>query len=48
MDSVLVAAGQDAGRLASYRIDLESGNLDPLDVIQIGERPSWVLFVELG
>ena len=46
--SILVAAGQDSGRLASYRIDLESGNLDPLDVIQVGERPSWVLFVELG
>jgi len=36
----LFAAGQDSGRLASYRIDLESGNIDPLDSIQVGERPT--------
>lgn len=38
----LLAAGQDSGRLATYRIDQQHGSLEPLEVYTVGERPMWV------
>lgn len=38
----LFAAGQESGRMASYRIDAH-GELEPLDVYEIGQSPAWVL-----
>ena len=46
--SFLYAAGQGSGKLASYRIDQETGALDALEVKEIGERPMWVMFIELS
>jgi len=34
------------GKLASYRIDQESGELEPNDVYDVGKGPMWVLMVE--
>ena len=42
----VLAVGQDSGRLASYRIDHESGNLEPLEAHKVGESPLWIQFVE--
>ena len=40
----LVVAGQGSGRAASYAVDAHSGALSQLDVVEVGERPMWVLF----
>ena len=44
----LFAAGTASGRLASYRIDQQSGALTPLKVEEIGQRPAAVLATRLG
>jgi 6-phosphogluconolactonase len=44
----LFAAGTASGRLASYRINGETGVLAPLDVYTVGRRPAAVLAVPLG
>jgi 6-phosphogluconolactonase len=44
----LVAAGTASGRLASYRIDQQSGALTPLAVAEVGQRPAAVLSTRLG
>jgi 6-phosphogluconolactonase len=44
----LYAAGGGSGRLAAYRIDEQSGALEPLEVYEVGASPSWVLVLELG
>jgi len=41
----LFAAGLESGRLASYRIDDGTGELDPLEIYHVGKGPMWVLFV---
>ena len=43
----LFAAGLESGRLASYRINGDTGALEPLEVRVIGNRPMWVLITEL-
>ena len=45
--SFLYAAGLDSGRLASYRVDPDTGTLTALDVIDVGNRPMWVLLTDL-
>jgi 6-phosphogluconolactonase len=42
------AAGTASGRLASYRINGESGALTPLTVYPVGQRPAAVLATRLG
>ena len=42
------AAGSASGRLASYRIDGESGLLTPLETYSVGKRPMGVLVTNLG
>src|SRR4030095_10268565 len=41
----LFSAGTASGRLASYRIDGETGALTPLDIYTVGRRPAAVLAV---
>ncbi len=43
----LYAAGLESGQLASYRIDSNTGMLQPLDIYPLGDRPMWVLIVQL-
>ena len=43
----LYAAGLDSGRIASYRIDADSGELTPLETYEGGNRPMWVLLADL-
>jgi 6-phosphogluconolactonase len=44
----LFAVGTASGRLASYRIDEETGALAPLGTQPVGQRPAAVLTVRLG
>jgi len=44
----LFAAGTASGRLASYRINQQSGALMPLAVEEVGQRPAAVLATHLG
>ena len=44
----LFAAGTASGRLASYRINPQSGALTPLAVEEVGKRPAAVLATRLG
>ena len=41
---LLLAAGQDSGRIAAYRIEPSDGRLTPLAVSEVGESPMWILF----
>lgn len=43
----LFAGGQGSGRVATYQIDQQSGELQPLETYTVGNSPMWVLFVEL-
>jgi 6-phosphogluconolactonase len=42
------AAGGDSGRLASYRINGDTGELTPLETYSVGQSPMWVLMTTLG
>jgi 6-phosphogluconolactonase len=42
----LFAAGVGSGRLATYRIE-DDGTLSSLEVLDLGQEPSWVEFLEL-
>jgi 6-phosphogluconolactonase len=39
----LFAAGEKSGRLLSYRINRQTGELTPLDVYSVGKAPWWIL-----
>lgn len=41
----LISAGESAGRLALYRIDVDAGYLYPLETYDVGNMPWWVLIV---
>ena len=43
----LYAAGLESGRLAAYRIDPDTGMLQPLTTYPIGKRPMWVMIIKL-
>jgi 6-phosphogluconolactonase len=43
----LFAAGLESGKLASYRIDGESGELEHLATRTVGKEPMWVLTADL-
>ena len=45
--SYLYASGLETGRLASYRVNQDSGELEPLEVYDIGQEPMWVLVIDL-
>ena len=40
----LLAAGQGTGVVSTYSIDSRNGMLTPLNSIEVGNRPMWVLF----
>jgi 6-phosphogluconolactonase len=42
------AAGSASGRLASYRIQGETGALTPLETYAVGQRPMAVLVTQVG
>ena len=44
----LFVAGLDSGRLASYQVSQDSGELTPLETYDGGNRPMWVLIVKLA
>ena len=44
----LFAAGSESRRLASYRINGDTGDLTPLETYSLGKRPMWVLVTGLG
>jgi 6-phosphogluconolactonase len=44
----IFAAGSESGRLASYRINNETGALTPLATYAVGRRPMGVLAIRLG
>jgi 6-phosphogluconolactonase len=44
----LLVTGRASGRMATYQIDSQTGTLEPIDVCPVGERPMWVLPVELA
>ncbi len=44
----LVAAGSETDRLASYRVNGDTGELTPLEIYSVGKRPMWVLITNLG
>ena len=43
----LYASGLETGRLASYRVNQDSGELEPLQVYDIGREPMWVTIIDL-
>ena len=45
--SFLYAGGQASGKLASYRIDVQTGRLHPLKAYVVGEQSMWVLILAL-
>ncbi|MCE2396296.1 beta-propeller fold lactonase family protein [Candidatus Poribacteria bacterium] len=47
-ENFLFAGGQGSGKLATYRIDSQSGELQHLETYTVGNSPMWVLFVELS
>jgi 6-phosphogluconolactonase len=48
MGTFLFAAGNQSGRLTSYRVNGETGALTPLETYAVGQRPMWVLMTRLG
>jgi 6-phosphogluconolactonase len=42
------AAGAATGRLATYRIQGQTGTLSPLETIAVGQRPMAVLVIQVG
>ena len=43
----LYVAGLESGRLASYRINQQSGQLQPLQTYALGKEPMWVLITQM-
>ena len=46
-DRFLYSAGQESGRMASFRVNLDSGKLTPLETYPLGNAPVWVSIIEL-
>ena len=46
-DKFLFSAGQESGRMASFRVNTDSGALTPLATYPLGNRPAWVSITEL-
>ena len=40
---ILYVAGEESGRMASYRVEPSTGKLNPDEVYDIGDSPMWVL-----
>ena len=46
-DKFLFSAGQESGRMASFSVNQNSGELTPLEIYPLGNRPAWVSITEL-
>jgi len=46
-DKFLFSAGQDSGRMASFHVNPDSGDLTPLEIFPLGNGPTWVSITEL-
>ncbi len=46
-DKFLSSAGQESGRMASFSVNPDSGELTPLETYPLGNRPAWVSITEL-
>jgi len=46
-DKFLFSAGQDSGRMASFAINPDSGDLTALDIYPLGNGPCWISITEL-
>ena len=46
-DKFLFSAGQDSGRMASFYVNPDSGELTPLEIYPLGNGPTWVSITEL-
>src|SRR5262245_7148157 len=46
-DKFLFSAGQASGRMASFRVNADSGALTPLETYPLGNRPVWVSIIAL-
>ncbi len=44
---IMIVAGQESNTLRVYRIDVDSGELHPLEQYDVGKGPSWVEIVTL-
>ncbi len=44
--SFIYSAGQDSGKLRSYKIDKETGALETLEQFTVGASPLWITFVK--
>ncbi|HEU0020232.1 MAG TPA: beta-propeller fold lactonase family protein, partial [Dehalococcoidia bacterium] len=44
----IFAAGSETDRLASYRVNNDTGVLTSLETYSVGRRPMWVLITNLG
>ena len=44
----VLGAGEGSGRLAVYRVDLDTGRLNRLHTVEVGKSLSWVLAVKPG
>ena len=42
------SAGQESGRMATFSINADSGELSPLETYALGNRPAWVSIIELA
>ncbi|GAI91103.1 unnamed protein product, partial [marine sediment metagenome] len=42
-ENFLFATGLESGRLVSYRVNVDTGELEPLEIYAIGRAPMWVL-----
>ena len=43
----LFVAGLDSGRLASYQVKQDNGELTPMETYEVGKKPMWVLITKL-
>ena len=46
-DKFLFSAGQESGRMASFSVNPDSGELTPLETYPLGNSPAWVSITEL-
>lgn len=46
--TLVIAAGQNANRLTTYRRSTDDGTLEPLHVIETGRQPWWVLTTQFA
>ena len=44
----LFAGGQKSGKMASYRVNPETGDLTPLKIYDVGKQPAWIMILKFG